>query len=727
MSFPFYKQVDQMDCGPTCLRMIAKHYGRSFSMQTLRAKTYTDREGVSLLSISYAAESIGFHTLSAKAAFENLEELPLPMIVHWKQNHFIVVHKITRKKVFVADPGYGKLTLTPEEFKKHWISDVEDGVGKGIILLFEPTPDFYAGEDEVVNKKGLGFLFSYIAQYKKLLAQLGLGLLVASLLQLIFPFLTQSIVDFGINNEDLQFINLILLAQLTLFVSQTSVGVIRSWILLHIGARANISLISDFLIKMMRLPMRYFDSKMIGDIMQRIADHNRIEIFLTNTTLNAVFAILSFIVFGIVLLIFNTTIFLIFLLGSAIYIGWLFLFMKRRSVLDYQLFEQRALNQDKLLQLINGMQEIKLHNAEKLQRWEWERIQARLFKVNVRVLALSQYQETGAAFINEIKNIIISFVAATAVINGEITLGSMLAIQYIIGQLNAPLTELIHFFTSTQDAQISLERLGDVHDEQDEESLNSEKIDILPETRTLKLSNLSFKYGGPTTPWVLRDINLTIPEGKVTAIVGASGSGKTTLLRLLMKFYSPTEGKIALGEVNLENIRNHTWRGRCGVVMQDGFIFSSSIAQNIALGEERIDKQKLLKAVKTANIQEHIESLPLGYNTKLGDEGIGISGGQKQRMLIARAIYKNPEYLFFDEATSALDANNERAIMENLEAFFKGRTVVVVAHRLSTVKNADQIVVLEKGRIIELGNHYQLTAKRGAYYQLVKNQLELGS
>jgi ATP-binding cassette subfamily B protein len=728
LKFPFYKQPDQMDCGPTCLRMIAKHHGRSYSLQKLRDLTYADREGVSLLGISYAAEQIGFHTLSAKVSLENIiNDLPLPFIAHWRQNHFLIVYKATKKHIHVADPAFGTAKLTHEEFMTGWLSDVSAGEKKGIVLLFETTPEFFETENEKVDKTGFGFLFSYIFKYKKLITQLVLGLVVASLLQLIFPFLTQSIVDFGINNEDIDFIYLILLAQLTLFISQTSVGFIRSWILLHIGARVNISLISDFLLKLMRLPVRFFDTKMIGDLLQRINDHYRIETFLTSTTLNTAFSIFSFVVFGAVLLFYNTAIFGIFILGSFLYIGWILLFLKRRKVLDYKSFEQRAKNQNKLIQLIYGMQEIKLHNAEKLKRWEWEHIQANLYKVNMKVLALTQYQQAGSSFINELKNIIISFLAAKAVIEGNMTLGSMLAIQYIIGQLNAPLVEMINFITSSQDAKISLERLGEIHEQDNEEDIEDSKIDILPEEKSLKLSNLSFRYGGPSSPWVLRNMDLVIPEGKVTAIVGASGSGKTTLLKLLLKFYPPSEGDIKLGDLDLENIRNYTWRERCGVVMQDGYIFSDTIAKNIALGEEKIDKTRLIQAVKAANIQEFVERLPLGYNTKIGDEGIGVSGGQKQRLMIARAVYKSPEYLLFDEATSSLDANNEKAIMEKLGKFFEGRTVVVVAHRLSTVKNADQIIVLDKGEIIERGNHETLAAKKGAYYKLVKNQLELGN
>lgn len=716
-----------MDCGPTCLRMIAKHYGRSFTLQTLREKTYADREGVSLSGISYAAEDIGFHTVAAKVPLATLIKLPAPMVIHWKQQHFIVVYKVTKKHFYVADPAFGKTRMTYEEFREGFVSGIHQGVEKGIVLLLEPTPEFDLVEGETIDKKGFKFLFSYIFKYKKLLLQLFLGLIVASVLQLIFPFLTQSIVDFGINNEDISFINLILLAQLTLFISQTSVGFIRSWILLHIGARVNIALISDFLLKMMKLPVRFFETKMIGDILQRINDHYRIETFLTSTTLNTVFSLFSFLVFGIVLAIYDPLILLIFMLGSIVYLGWILIFLNKRKVLDYKGFEMRAKNQNQLIQLFNGMQEIKLHNAEKYKRWEWERVQAKLFKINVKSLALDQYQQAGSAFVNELKNIIISFIAATAVIKGSMSLGAMLAIQYIIGQLNAPLMELVNFIKATQDAKISLERLGEIHEQKDEELAETAKIDMLPSDKSITLSNLSFKYGGPSSPLVLKNLNLTIPEGKITAIVGASGSGKTTLLKLLLKFYPPTEGAVKIGELNLENIRNYTWREQCGVVMQDGYIFSDTIANNIALGEEKIDKSKLLQSAITSNSQEFIESLPLSYNTKVGNDGVGVSGGQKQRLLIARAVYKSPTYLFFDEATSALDANNERKIMENLAGFFKGRTVVVVAHRLSTVKNADQIIVLEKGQVIELGNHDALTAKRGTYYNLVKNQLELGN
>lgn len=728
-TFPHFKQLDTMDCGPTCLRIIAKHYGKSYSLQTLREKSYITREGVSLLGISDAAESLGFRTLAAKIPFDKLkEEAPTPFIAHWRQQHFVVVYGFKGDKVLVSDPAHGLVKFTKEEFLEGWLSDKDKNEETGVILLLETTPDFYTQEDEgKVDKTGFSFLFKYLTPYRRYIVQLFLGLLLGSILQLIFPFLTQSIVDVGINNQDINFVTLILIAQLMLFLSRTSVEFIRSWILLHLGTRINISIISDFLIKLMRLPVSFFDTKMIGDLLQRIGDHRRIETFLTSSTLNILFSFVNLVIFAAVLAYYDLKIFGIFLLGSVFYVGWILIFMRKRRELDYKRFDQMSSNQSSLIQLISGMQEIKLHNSEKQKRWEWERIQAKLFKVGIKGLALNQYQQAGSTFINEVKNIFISFLAAKAVINGDITLGMMLAIQYIIGQLDAPINQLVGFIHSLQDAKISLERLGEIHSKEDEEDAAEHKITIFPEDQSLKIEALNFQYEGPHSEMVLKDINMIIPEGKVTAIVGASGSGKTTLLKLLLKFYEPTTGEIRLGDINLSNFSNRLWRDKCGAVLQDGFIFSDTIANNIAVSDDYVNKEKLLYAVKTANIQEFIESLPLGYNTKIGNDGHGLSQGQKQRLLIARAVYKNPEYLYFDEATNALDANNEKVIMENLDTFFKGRTVIVVAHRLSTVKNADQIVVLNKGELTEQGTHAELTKKRGEYYHLVKNQLELGN
>jgi len=747
--FPHYHQPDAMDCGPTCLRMVAKHYGKSYSIESLREKSYITREGVSLLGTSEAAESIGFRTMGVKISFEKLiDEVPLPCIAHWRQNHFVVIYKVQKLKkrssfhpfggtkggqngdryiIHIADPAVGLVKLPEKEFKNCWLSTKDEGEEKGVCLLLEPAPDFYAAVDEKLNKASFKFLFQYIRPYKKLITQLFLGLLAGSLLSLIFPFLTQSIVDYGISNRDINFIYLVLIAQLMLFMGRTAIEFIRGWILLHISTRINISLISDFLIKLMKLPIRFFDTKMIGDLMQRIGDHSRIQNFLTSTSLNILFSVFNLLIFGAILVFYNITIFLVFLFGSALYTLWIILFMKKRKELDYKRFSQLSNNQSNVIQLITGMQEIKLNNCEKQKRWEWERIQASLFKVSVQGLALNQYQQAGSVFINEIKNIIISFIAAAAVVNGEMTLGMMMAVQYIIGQLNSPIEQMIGFLQSAQDAKISLERLGEIHAKEDEEKPEDSKLASLPEKKDILISDLGFQYEGPHSEMVLKDVNLNIPENKITAIVGTSGSGKTTLIKLLLGFYPPVKGEISVSGNKLDNFSQRMWRGRCGVVMQDGFIFSDTIAKNIAVSEETVNKEKLLNAVKVANIKEYIDSLPLAYNTKIGADGHGLSQGQKQRILIARAVYKNPDYIFLDEATNALDANNERVIMEKLDAFFKGKTVVVVAHRLSTVKNADQIVVLEKGEIVEIGTHSELTGKRGAYYELVKNQLELGN
>jgi ATP-binding cassette, subfamily B, bacterial len=733
-SFPFFQQHDAMDCGPACLKMIAAHYGKSFNLQTLREKSYLSRQGVSLLGISEAAESLGFRTVGVRISFQQLvKEASLPCIVHWKQNHFIVVYKIRPVRggrdhiIYAADPAVGKIRLSKKEFLQSWASTIQNDEEQGICLILEPTPDFYSTEDEKADKTGFRYLFSYLRPYRKHIFQLFLGLLAGSLIQLLFPFLTQAVVDIGISNQDLGFVQLVLFAQLFLFVSRVSVEFIRSWILLHVSTRVNISLISDFLIKLMKLPISFFDTKLIGDLLQRIGDHHRIENFLTSSTLNILFSLISLLVFGIVLAIYNIWIFVIFLVATILYVLWVLAFLKRRRELDYRRFTRMAEHQSALIELITGMQEIKLNDCEKQKRWEWESIRARLFRLNIKSLSLYQYQQAGASFVNELKNILITFFAAWAVIQGNMTLGMMLAVSYIIGQLNSPVEQLLGLITASQDARISLERLGEIHNQKDEDPEEEDKIVMLADDRTIAIEGVSFQYEGPSSPFVLQDIRLEIPAGKVTAIVGASGSGKTTLVKLLLSFYAPQRGEIRVGGARLDKINSRFWRQHCGVVLQDGFLFNDTIARNIALGEEQPDKARLLDAVRVANIQGFIEDLPLGYNTRVGDNGQGLSQGQKQRLLIARALYKDPEFLFFDEATNALDAGNEKIIIENLEKVFRGKTVIVVAHRLSTVKNADQIVVLEAGRLVEKGTHEELVRKKGVYYTLVKNQLELGA
>ena len=727
--FPFFPQYDRMDCGPTCLRMISSYYGKSYSLEYLREHSYLDREGVSIEGIAEAAEHIGFETLPIQVPFAGtdpeqayFENLPLPCIVHWRQVHFVVVYRYSNKYVWVADPAAGKFKIDHHTFKSHWLSDG----GRGIALVLQPTPDFYDRDSPVQKRSGIRFLWNYFRPYRQFLWQLVLGLFLASIFQLIFPFLTQALVDIGIQNQNLGFIYLILVAQLALFLGQTSVTIIQNWILLHIGTRINVSLVSDFLTKLMKLPISYFDTKMIGDLLQRIADQRRIEVFLTNSTLNFVFSAFNLVVFGFVLAIYDGLIFIIFLTGSTLYTLWIFYFLRRRKEIDYIQFQELSDNHSTLIEFIQGMQEIKLQNSGLKRRRQWSYIQAKLFNAKIDALKVEQWQDGGAAFISQLKDILITFLTAKLVLEGRITLGMMLAVQFIIGQLNIPLQRMIQFVRTAQDAKISFDRLLEIQQLDSEEIEDANALRELPEEKSFYLDNVSFRYN-KLSGEVLKNVNLTIPAGKVTAIVGTSGSGKTTLIKLLLGFYTPSSGHIKVGNIPLPRMQRVYWRTQCGAVMQDGYIFSDTIANNIAESEDKVDKTKLLQAVKAANIQRFIESLPLRYNTKIGARGNGISQGQRQRLLIARAIYKNPPFMFFDEATNALDANNERTIVENLEEVFRGRTVVVVAHRLSTVRHADQIVVLDQGAIVERGDHDSLVQSRGAYYHLIKNQLELGA
>ncbi len=727
--FPFYKQADSKDCGPTCLKIVAKHYGKTINIQTLRDYSETTREGSNLLNISDAAEKIGFRSLGVKINISKLREAPLPCILHWNNNHYVVLYKIKNDKFFVSDPSHNLLEYNEETFVKLWSGATSPTQSaEGIALLLEPTPRFLQNEweDDGTVKYGFSLLLNYIIPYKSFVLQLAVGLFAGSLLQLLVPFLTQSIVDVGIQNQNIHFVYLVLFAQLFLFFGKTALEVFRGWILLHLSTRINIALISDFFIKLMNLPISFFDVRMTGDIMQRINDHTRIERILTTSSLSVMFSVVNMFVMGAVLAYYSTTIFLVFLIGSLCYFGWVILFLKRRETLDYKRFSEVAQEQSKVIELINGMQEIKLHNAEKEKRWSWEHIQARLFKVSMKSLVLEQTQSIGSNFINELKNIIILFLSAKLVIEGQLTLGMMMAITSIVGNLNGPVLQLINFIREVQDAKISFTRLSEIHEKEDEVQQEMSQSSDIPLNCDIKIEDVSFRYLG-TEHNVLEKLNLLIPANKITAIVGSSGSGKTTLLKLLLKFYEADSGRISIGSANLNNIKQKSWRSHLGTVMQEGYIFNDTIANNIAIGENIVNKDRLLYAAEVANIKEFVEEYPLGFNTKIGMEGVGMSTGQKQRLLIARAVYKNPEILLFDEATSALDANNEKSIMEKLEVFFKNKTVIVIAHRLSTVMNADQIVVLEKGQIIESGNHKELVAKKGNYYELVKNQLQLGT
>ena len=734
MKFPLYIQHDAMQCGIACLQMICKYYGKEYTLARLSELCFATNEGVSMLGISQAAEKLELHTVCGRATTDQLGKVQLPCIVYWNQNHFVILYKVkkTRKgcRYYVADPGKGRVEYTEKEFKDGWLSTQSKGEEKGVAMFLNPTPAFESLNDVAEEHKGqrsFSFLFGYIKQHKKYFGQILLGLIVGCLIQLAMPFLTQAIVDVGITHQNLTLIWLILLGQLVLTISRTTVDFIRRWLLLHISMRINISLVSDFFIKLLKLPMSFFDTKLMGDLLQRMADHKRVEQFLTTQTLSVMFSLLSFVVFGIVLFFYDWLIFVLFLGGSILYGGWIAMFLSRRKVLDYELFEKQAVNNTKTYQFITSMQEIKLQDCEQRRRWGWEDVQADLFDVQMKSLKLQQQQEAGSIFINEAKNIVITVVAAAAVIQGSMTLGMMLAVQYIIGQLNSPVEQLMKFLYSLQDVKISLERINEIHNIRNEESPERRLTVLNKEDKDLKFENVSFKYDPHNPQWTLEGINFTIPYGKTTAIVGASGSGKTTLLKLMLGYYPVPQGEVKIGNTNLDHFDLKWWRRQCGVVMQDGVIFSENIGQNIAVDDGEMSFDRLKRAVELANVKTFVERMPLKYSTQIGPDGVGLSQGQKQRILIARAIYKNPQYIFLDEATNALDAENERVIVENLHDFYLGRTVVVVAHRLSTVKDADQIIVMDKGRIVETGDHASLIRKQGAYYNLVKNQLELGN
>lgn len=728
MSFPITFQHDSMQCGIACLQMICKHFGREYSLDFLSKLCFATNEGVSLLGIDDAANKLGLKTLCVKASMDELDKISLPAILHWNQKHFVVLYKIKKgRKYYIADPGKGLTAYTNEEMREYWLSTNS----KGVAMMLEPTPHFY----DTKNASGVGekeihsfrFLYGYVRRYYKYFGMIAIGLALGSIIQLVLPFLTQAIVDKGIKHQDLNIILLILFGQLMLTISRTFIDFLRRWILLRISMKINISLISDFFIKLLKLPMSYFDTKLLGDLMQRMNDHGRVNNFLTQNVLNIVFSLLTLIVFSVVLVIYDKFVFLVFLIGSMLYGGWIALFLKRRKVIDYELFEQQAINNNRTYEFITSMQEIKLQDCEQRKRQEWEHIQKDLFKIQQKSLRLQQQEEAGGIFINELKNIAITVMSAAAVIEGNMTLGMMLAVQYIIGQLCSPVEQLMFFFYSIQDVKISLERINEIHSMEDENGKAGLLTSIKQKSKGINIQNVIFKYNPHVLTKTIDHVDIQIPQGKVTAIVGASGSGKTTLIKLILGYYSVIEGRICIGSTNINDVNKQWWRRQCGVVMQDGVIFSESIARNIAVDDAEIDQVRLLEAAKISCIFDYVMGLPLKFDTKIGRDGIGLSQGQKQRILIARAVYKNPEYIFLDEATNSLDANNERKIVENLDRFYKGKTVVIVAHRLSTVKNADQIVVIDHGKVVETGTHDTLTLKRGAYFQLVKNQLELGN
>lgn len=729
MKFPYYRQYDSTDCGPACLKSIAKYYGKKYYLQHLRDACHVGRDGVSLIGLSDAAESIGLKSKMVKITLDELlHSVSYPCILYWMQNHFVVLYKVEkgkRRSYYISDPAQGLLVYNQGDFIRSWCYN---GTSDGIALLLEPSPKFYNHKDDLGHNDFINFgsLLNYLAPYKKYVIQVVLGILSACLLNFILPFLTQSVVDNGIRNKDVSFIVAILIAQMMVTFGQVINSLITNWILLHITARVSISLISDFLNKLTKLPIAFFDSKKTGDILQRVNDHQRIQDFLTGSLLSLIMALFVFLIYGIIMFKYDALILFLFLAGSVLYVSWIMLFMKRRKKLDYIRFREGAVNQNSLLQLITGMQEIKLNGCEKRKRWEWEKSQAKLYSISIKGLSITQIQEVGGTFIDQIKNVVISFIAAKAVVDGEMTLGMMMALQYIVGQLNAPIKQFITFVESGQDAKLSMERLTEIHKKEDEEPVDSPKDPIIPKAPVIKLENVTFQYEGVHSEKVLNHINLEIPYAKTTAIVGTSGSGKTTLLKLILGFYEPAIGEVTVNGRSLQEYSDRAWRKNCGVVMQEGYIFSDTILNNITISDENPDMEKFKQAIYVANLEPFIESLPLGYNTRIGSDGQGLSTGQKQRILIARAVYKNPPILIFDEATNALDSNNEKDIMSKLTDFFKGKTVVIVAHRLSTVRNSDNLVVLDDSRIVEQGNHNELVSLKGHYYRLIKNQLELG-
>lgn len=735
MFMKFQHQHDQMDCGPACLAMITSFFGKHYSLQTLRDKCFISREGVSLLGISQAAKDIGLMNMAIELKPEQLDNNMLPCILYWNQKHFVVLKNIRsnpwnkKKKFKIADPGHGFISLSEEKLKQSWLSGAE----KGIALLFQPGEEFYYKNPEEPTELGISYVLKYLKPHRKKILWIFLMLFLGTLTTLALPILTKMLIDEGVSKKDIGIIGYILAAQMAFFVGNLIFGIIRNWITLIMGTKINIEIISDFLRKLFNLPIKFFDTKMRGDFNQRIQDHERIETFLTSQSLTTIFSVITFSVFFIVLLFYNFQILFLFIILTMVSILWSLYWMRKRKILDYLKFDIKSQNQDSIYEMIDGIGEMKLNQFEDYKRENWEDIQKKLFKINMRTLKLEQIQYSGFEFINQGKNILVTFFSAIFVIHGGLTLGELLSISYIIGMMNSPVYQLISFFRSFQDARLSLSRLNEVqnHHEEDDISqnkvLNDGSINNKIINSGIQLKKISFQYEGPNSPWALQDIDLSIPHGKITAIVGASGSGKTTLLKLLLKFYEPTRGTLLYDSKDILTLSSKNLRQNIGTVMQEGYIFSDSIERNIIAGDKVCDKTKLMNAIQTANISEYIENLPLGFETKIGSSGTQMSGGQKQRLLIARAVYKNPRYIFFDEATSALDAENEKIIHGNLNNFFKGKTVLIIAHRLSTVKNADQIVVMKSGRIVEIGCHRELIDKKGEYFELIKNQLELSS
>lgn len=708
-----------MDCGPACLKIISKYYGKSFSMKYLRDQCQITREGVSMKDLSRVAESIGLRSLPLKVSCEDLvRKIPLPCIIHWNYAHFVVLYRVKGRRMYISDPQVGLITYDRDRFTYGWKKNNE----RGIILVLEPSQRFHDAQN-VQSPGRLNNYFNYLKPHVNFLLQVFFGMLMGVGISLLFPFITQSVVDIGIETQDFDFINILLIATIVLTLSSVFSNFVQSRMMLHVADRINISMVSDFIQKTLRLPVTFYERKMTSDILNRINDHGRIQQFVLHSFLGIIIAGLSFLVYAAILATYQITLFAFFLGGTILYVLWILLFLQKRRTLDYQFFDSNIYNQNEIIQIAENSTEIKINNLEQKKRWDWEKSRFEIYDLNIKLLNLSQIQNIGTAIIDRLKNVFITFFAAKAVINGQMSLGMMLSAQYIIGQMNGPVGRLIGFIQSYQDARISLERVGEVvHEEAEESRVEGFEV-AMPNDRTIRLKGLSFRYHSGS-PYILKDLDLEIPHGKMTAIVGPSGSGKSTLMKILLRLYQNYEGEIEIGNANFKAIDLHRWRSSCGAVLQEGKIFNDSILHNIVLDADNIDPDRLKAVIRQANLQAFIDALPQKLYSLIGQGGNGISGGQKQRILIARALYKDPEFLFFDEATNALDTKNEREITRQLRETFDGKTSIVIAHRLSTVRSADQIVVLDRGHIVERGDHAALVHKKGTYFNLISNQIK---
>ena len=721
------RQLDAMDCGPACLAYISKIYDKKYSLQYLREICYISKRGVTLLGILEAGKAIGFEVFSTKVDLDTIiNKVKLyPCIIHWEQNHFVVLNKIVKTKksklyFYLMDPRSGFIKLNEKQFRNGWLGNND----KGIVAFFEPKDEFLNISIEKQKKINYEELLYSLHPYKKKFVLLIFLVFASSLITLVFPFFTKELIDNGISQKNLNLISLILLAQLSLFLGSMIINVIRNWLTLYIGTYVSINLISDFITKLVKLPMKNFDNHMIGDLNQRIIDNERIERLITSESITTFFSIFSFLVFFVVLAYFNIITLVIYFALTLIGLLWSIYWINKKKILDFYEFQLKSKNQESIFEIFSGIRDIKLFQLENFKLTKWQSVQNELLSLNIKILKIDQIQTFGYQFINQLKNIIVTYFVAILVLKGKMSLGTLLSISYIIGEMNSPIAQLVSFIKKLQEAKLSFTRLSEISTQLPEENNFNKQLNT-KNNEGIVINNLSFSYENIQSSIVLNNINITIPNSKVTAIVGHSGSGKTTLMKILLRFYEPTKGNIYFNGDDILTISPNDLRKHIGTVLQDGFIFSETIERNVVTNSEEADLEKLNNALKIACIFDFVNSLPQKHNTIIGSLGNNLSTGQKQRILIARAIYKNPNYLFLDEATSALDSKTEKIIHNNLIEFYKNKTVLIIAHRLSTVKNADNIIVLDSGKVVESGNHKELIEKKGAYYDLINNQLEL--